>query len=150
MTRPSLTIVASALRLAMAALAVGAAGCRDAPSDRAQFVPGGDPERGRNLVATYGCGGCHHVPGVPGAYGGVGPSFVGFADRAFIAGSLRNEPAQVVEWIRFPQRLRPGTAMPTLGVTEADAGDIAAYLYTLGRGGLGPPRVFPSSTLPAH
>lgn len=139
------------LRCAGAALLVLApAACHDAESSHAQLVPGGDPERGRALIAGYGCGSCHHVPGVPGAQGRVGPSFAGFADRAFIAGSLPNEPAQVVNWIRFPQQVRPGTAMPTLGVSEADAGDIAAYLYTLGRGGLGPPRLMPSSTLPAH
>lgn len=146
----SLRILPLVRRVAIVLLALATPGCRDARSAHAQFVPGGDPERGRALIGVYGCGGCHQVPGVPGAQGRVGPSFAGFPDRTFIAGSLRNEPAQVVEWIRFPQRLRPGTAMPTLGVTEADAGDIAAYLYTLGSGGLGPPRLLPSSTLPEH
>lgn len=147
---PSLSAPRRLLRAATVLLVLASAACQDAHSSRAQFVPGGDAEQGRRLIAQYGCGGCHHVPGVPGAYGRVGPSFTGFADRTYIAGSVRNEPAQVVDWIRFPQRVRPGTAMPTLGVTEADAGDIAAYLYTLGRGGLGPPRLLPSSTLPEH
>lgn len=138
------------LGAAIVVLALVQPACREPESGRTDFVPGGDPDRGRQLIAAYGCGGCHHVPGVPGAQGRVGPSFAGFAERTFIAGSLRNEPAQVVNWIRFPQQVRPGTAMPTLGVSEADAGDIAAYLYTLGRGGLGPPRLMPSSTLPAH
>lgn len=126
------------------------AGCHDSGAARAQMVPGGDPARGRRLVAAHGCGACHHVPGVPGAFGRVGPSFEGFARRTFIAGNLRNEPVQVIRWIRFPQDVAPGTVMPNLGVSEADAGDIAAYLYTLGAAPLGPPRVFPSSALPQH
>jgi cytochrome c2 len=32
-----------------------------------------------------------------------------------------------------PQEMEPGTAMPDVGVTEADARDMAAYLYTLQR-----------------
>ena len=31
----------------------------------------------------------------------------------------------------LPRRVRPGTPMPEMGVTERDARDIAAYLYTL-------------------
>jgi len=31
----------------------------------------------------------------------------------------------------LPQSIEPGTAMPALGVSEARARDIAAYLYTL-------------------
>jgi hypothetical protein len=37
--------------------------------------------------------------------------------------------------------------MPDLGVTDRDARDIAAYLYTLGAGRLGPPHVIPAGVL---
>jgi cytochrome c len=37
----------------------------------------------------------------------------------------------MIAWIRDPRHLRSPTAMPTLGVTEQDGRDIAAYLYTL-------------------
>lgn len=137
-------------RLVWAVSLLVVTGCHDTGARRAQSVPGGDPERGRQLIATYGCGACHHVPGVPGAQGRVGPSFVGFGQRTFIAGHLRNEPAQLIRWIRFPQEIAPGTVMPNLGVSEANAGDIAAYLYTIGADGLGPPRLFPSTALPRH
>lgn len=140
---------AAVIRMAtLVTVALGA--CHDARSPQAASVPGGDPQRGRTLIGVYGCGACHAVPGVPGATGRVGPPFHGFADRTFIAGNLRNEPGNVVRWIRFPQDVSPGTVMPNLGVSEANAVDIAAYLYTIGSGGLGPPRVFPSSTLPEH
>lgn len=37
----------------------------------------------------------------------------------------------MVRWLRNPQAVTPRTLMPNLGVTEADARDIAAYLATL-------------------
>lgn len=49
----------------------------------------------------------------------------------YIAGMLPNNPQSMLLWIREPQRVDPLTAMPSMSVTEADARDIAAYLYTL-------------------
>jgi cytochrome c1 len=37
----------------------------------------------------------------------------------------------MVRWIQHPREIERGTAMPEMGVTESDARDIAAYLYTL-------------------
>jgi cytochrome c1 len=34
------------------------------------------------------------------------------------------------QWIRNPQHVSPGTAMPDLNVGERDARDITAFLYT--------------------
>ena len=132
------------------AIAALAGACLGGSGSQTQAVPGGDPERGRRLIGEYGCGSCHMIPGVPASVGRVGPRFEEFADRAFIVGGLRNEPANLVRWIRFPQQIEPGTVMPNLGVSEAHAADIAAYLYTLRAGGLGPPHLFPMRTLPAH
>ena len=113
-------------------------------------VTDGSPSRGQQAVAQYGCGGCHAIPGVPGARGRVGPSLAGFAERSIIAGGLPNAPANVVRWIRNPQAFRPGTAMPVLGVPERDARDIVAYLYTLSERRLGPPHLLSPGWLPAH
>jgi cytochrome c len=125
-------------------------GCTESPPPTQQTVAGGDARRGARLIAAYGCGSCHAIPGVPGARGNVGPPLTAFAERTYIAGALRNEPVALVRWIRFPQFVEPGTAMPDLGVTEQQARDIAAYLYTLGRGGLGPPHLIPARVLPTH
>jgi cytochrome c2 len=43
-----------------------------------------------------------------------------------------NTPAALAAWIVNPRAVEPGTAMPVLGVTFEQAGDMAAYLYTLG------------------
>ncbi|MFN0073352.1 MAG: c-type cytochrome [Chloroflexota bacterium] len=94
-------------------------------------VPGGSVDRGRRVLAAYGCGACHVIPGVPGGVGAVGPPLTGWAQRAYIAGALPNQPTYLIAWLRNPQDVEPGTAMPNLGVTEVDARDMAAYLYSI-------------------
>jgi cytochrome c2 len=44
---------------------------------------------------------------------------------------MTNSPDHMIEWLRNPPGIDEKTAMPDLGVTEKDARDIAAYLYTL-------------------
>ena len=44
---------------------------------------------------------------------------------------LRNNPENLVTWLRDPQQVVPGNAMPDLGLTDQQARDIAAYLYKL-------------------
>jgi len=104
------------------------AGCR-APHSRE--VPGGDPERGRAAIKKYACGACHQIPGVEGAVGKESHPLHGFANRGDIAHVASNTPENLVKWIRRPTELDPRTKMPVLGVSEAEAKDIAAYLYTL-------------------
>jgi cytochrome c1 len=96
-----------------------------------QQARSGIPDRGARLITQYGCGTCHTVPGVDGADGLVGPPLTEFARRTYIAGELVNSESNLHRWIRFPQQVEPGTAMPDLGVTKRDAADITAYLYTL-------------------
>lgn len=97
----------------------------------AALLTGGDPERGRHAIRTYGCGSCHSIPGVRGANSLVGPPLAGIAQRAYIAGVLPNTPANMVAWIERPQNIDPRTAMPNLGVSARDARDIAGYLYSI-------------------
>lgn len=94
-------------------------------------VPGGDPDRGKLAVQTYGCGACHVIPDVPGARGAVGPPLTDMADRVLIAGRLPNTADNMIVWVEHPQSVEPGTGMPEMGVTDADAQDIAAFLATL-------------------
>ena len=39
--------------------------------------------------------------------------------------------ANMIRWIQRPQDVDPKNVMPNMGVTDQDARDIAAYLYTL-------------------
>jgi cytochrome c2 len=97
------------------------------------LVPGGDAARGALSIRAYGCDACHTIPGIASARSTVGPPLDDWADRHYIAGALPNTPENLILWIRFPQQVEPGTVMPDLGVTHADARDIGAYLYTLRR-----------------
>ncbi|WP_292022294.1 c-type cytochrome [Maritimibacter sp. UBA3975] len=102
-------------------------------SEAALVVADGDPREGARLVAQFGCGACHTIPGIPRANGSVGPDLTGLHDQAYIAGVLPNRPGDLVNWLQSPPRHAPETVMPDMGVTEAEAEHMAAYLYTLRR-----------------
>ena len=93
-------------------------------------LTGGNAEQGRQLIQQYGCGSCHRIPGVPGANGNVGPPLENLAHRVYVAGRLANTPENVIKWIRDPRGVDPQTVMPAVGLDEAAARDVAAYLYT--------------------
>jgi len=88
-----------------------------------------DIETGRQLIASYGCGACHSIPGIPGADAMAAPPLNCFYERTYIAGRLPNTWENLTKWIQNPQLVEPGTAMPNLGVSQAQADNIAAYLY---------------------
>src|SRR3954469_24807086 len=94
-------------------------------------LTGGNPERGYELVGYYGCNACHTIADVAGPKGKAGPPLGGIAERSFLAGELPNTSQNMQRWIRQPHSVEPKTAMPEMGVTEQDAKDIAAFLYTL-------------------
>ena len=92
---------------------------------------GGDAHRGKQVITQYRCGACHVIPGIRDATGQVGPPLTQFGLRTYIGGELPNKPDNLVRWIMSAPSVEPGTAMPNLGVTEQQARDVAAYLYTL-------------------
>ncbi|MBR0645408.1 c-type cytochrome [Plastoroseomonas hellenica] len=95
----------------------------------ARALTGGEPRRAPALLTRYGCGGCHAIPGVPGADGRVGPPLGSLRERVYIAGVLPNTAENLLGWLRDPRAHAPRTAMPATGITEAEARDVAAYLY---------------------
>jgi cytochrome c len=119
---PALTSGGVALLLLLVA---GCSGTTD------NSVPGGDAARGEVLLVAFGCGACHIIPGVVGASGTIGPPLDGFGRRVYIAGKLPNRPENLLRCIQDPQGVEPGTAMPSLPVSDDEARHIAAYLYTL-------------------
>ncbi len=96
-----------------------------------QPVPQGDPLQAPQAIQKYGCGSCHVIPGISGAEGAVGPRLTHLSQRSFLAGELPNTPENLILWIQHPQKVKPGTAMPEMGVSDADARNIAAYLYSM-------------------
>lgn len=120
------------LAIMTCALLFGSIGCTGDKITRAYTVEtGGDAHRGAALINHYRCGACHYIPGIHDARGMVGPPLMFFAQRTFIAGEVPNSPENLVRWIRSPKSIEPGTAMPALGLSDQEARDVAAYLYTL-------------------
>lgn len=117
---------------ALPVLALLACGCSPtqapdpAGTDSAERI-----SRGRALLAQYQCGSCHAIPEVPAARGRTGPTLAAFGRRSYIAGELPNGPEPLARWIVDPAAQVPGTPMPAMGVSPADARDMAAYLLSL-------------------
>ena len=105
------------------------AGCGERGTPRQ--VSGGDPAQGQRLMAQYQCTACHAIPEVPGAAGNVGPPLEQFGRRSYIAGGIPNTAQHLTGWLDNPQAVKPGTAMPDLGVSPEEARHMAAYLLTL-------------------
>ncbi len=121
------------LAAVLALTAAGAAGWqvmqRREAETLARALTGGEPDRAIPLMIRYGCGGCHAIPGVPGADGRVAAPLSGLRERVYVGGVARNTAANMVAWIVDPRAMSPRTAMPATGITEAEARDVAAYLY---------------------
>jgi cytochrome c1 len=103
------------------------AGCNASGSSQSSDAQ----RRGADLIIANGCGTCHSIPGIAGARGNVGPPLDHIGTRVFIAGMLRNTPDNMVRWLRNPQAIIPGNAMPNMNLNEAQARDITAYLAGL-------------------
>jgi cytochrome c1 len=101
---------------------------------------------GVQAILQRGCGGCHTIPQIPGASGTIGPNLgphdtvPQLSQRPMIAtypnGTVPNSSVDdLARWIQNPQALKPGTAMPTLGLSQDEATAAAAYLYAINADG---------------
>lgn len=96
-------------------------------------------QQGVRVILQRGCGGCHTIPNIPGASGNIGPNLgpngdvPPVSDRKTIAGGAvpNNSQADLAAWILDPPSLKPGTAMPKLGLSQDEANAAAAYLYSI-------------------
>jgi len=84
---------------------------------------------GNALFMQKGCIACHTIEGV--SSGTVGPNLTHQASNPQVAGVLPNGKDNVVKWILNPPGVKPGTAMPNLGLTQDEASQIADYLQSL-------------------
>lgn len=92
--------------------------------------PSGSAADGKAIYARNACVGCHTIRGV--SAGTLGPDLTHFGSRQTLAAGLRpNTPENVAAWVRDPQALKPAVKMPNLGLNDADARALAAYLLSL-------------------
>jgi cytochrome c2 len=97
-----------------------------------------DATRGRELMDVKGCGLCHRMTGVAPLQGAILPVGVAVGDLARgirLAPDLRYtrdrwRPSALVAWLIDPQSVKADTLMPGMGLSEADAKSIAAYLLS--------------------
>jgi cytochrome c1 len=92
---------------------------------------GGDARTGQRLLIEKGCGGCHTLAGVPDASGVAGPNLTNIGLRPTLAGAaISNSPQTMVAWLMNPAGLKPDTRMPNLGLTQQEAQDLTAFLFS--------------------
>lgn len=120
-------------QLAPVALMVLTLAACQAPAGDRQMPDRAAEKRGLALIEAYGCGACHEIPGVRWPRSRLGPSLAGFSDVGLIAGELPNSPAILAAFIRNAPAVKPGSTMPPIPLSQAEAEDIAAYLYGLSR-----------------
>ncbi|MEE9165852.1 MAG: c-type cytochrome [Candidatus Neomarinimicrobiota bacterium] len=94
----------------------------------------GDPQRGRDLVNSVGCLGCHRMESEPSGEETSlqtlrrdhGPNLIGLGSKS--------SPLWVFNWLKEPERYFPETKMPNLRLTDREASDITAFLMTTSNG----------------
>jgi cytochrome c len=98
--------------------------------ETARLMTQGDASKAPQTLRRFGCSGCHEIPGISGADGKVGGSLSDLRKRVYIGGVLNNTSDNLIQWIVSPPKFSPRTAMPVTGISEAEARDVAAYLYS--------------------
>jgi cytochrome c oxidase subunit II len=92
---------------------------------------GGAAQRGQQVFLAEQCASCHTIRGTA-ANGRVGPDLTHVASRRTLAAlTIPNTRANLVAWIRDPQRIKPGNKMPALGLSNARIDAVADYLAGL-------------------
>lgn len=82
----------------------------------------GDDGSVLDIPVTYQaiCAACHSIGGEGGT---IGPALDDVRNR--------KTPAELKEWISNPQKVKPGTAMPLIPMTEDELNEVVAYLSSL-------------------
>src|SRR3981189_3132125 len=96
----------------------------------AMAMTGGDLARAPDIIRRYGCAGCHTIPGIPGGDGQVGGPLSDIKRRVYVGGVVTHWPGNLVRWVVSPQPFSPRAARPATGISEAEARDVAAWLYS--------------------
>jgi cytochrome c oxidase subunit 2 len=100
--------------------------------EQQQPARGGEtPSEGQRIFERTACINCHTVAGTP-ANGTDGPDLTHLMSRQTIAaGAVSNTPGNLVAWVYNPAVIKPGSKMPSMGLSIQEAAAVAAYLETL-------------------
>jgi cytochrome c oxidase subunit II len=90
-----------------------------------------EASRGAQVFVDEDCAGCHSIRGTD-ASGTVGPDLTHVGGRTTLAAAtIPNTPHRLAEWIREPQRIKPGNRMPDLELRDDQVAALVAYLESL-------------------
>ena len=88
--------------------------------------------KGKALFTSLPCAGCHTIEGL--SSGTVGPNLTHEASKTTpIAGGPGGpvNEEDLRRWIKDPQKVKPGTVMPTLGLDDATVDTLVQFILTL-------------------
>ena len=111
----------------------------DSPQDFAAWVRGQqrpavqDPSvlAGRQVFEQTACINCHTVSGTP-ADGRFGPDLTHLMSRTTIAaGAAENTPENLRLWVQDPDKIKHGSLMPAMKLSDADLDAVVHYMETL-------------------
>ncbi len=90
-----------------------------------------DAHNGQIEFEHQACINCHTVAGTV-ADGRYGPDLTHVMSRSTLAaGAISNTPEHLNAWISDPDKIKPGSLMPDMHLTERQNAQITAYLLTL-------------------
>ena len=83
------------------------------------------------IPPTKTCINCHAIAGTA-ATGRFGPDLTHLVSRDTIAsGAAPNTPENLRRWIQDPSVIKPGSKMPSMGLSDPELNAVTAYLETL-------------------
>jgi cytochrome c oxidase subunit 2 len=86
---------------------------------------------GQKIFERTACINCHAVGGTV-ANGRFGPDLTHLVSRDTIAsGAAPNTPENLRRWIQDPSVIKPGSKMPSMGLSDPELNAVTAYLETL-------------------
>jgi cytochrome c oxidase subunit 2 len=90
--------------------------------------------KGKETFEGQTCISCHRVRGTPTAKGTFGPDLTHLMSRDTLAGGMienDRDGNNLRDWIRDPQKIKPGCLMPAFGLSENDLDNVWRYLKSL-------------------
>jgi cytochrome c oxidase subunit 2 len=88
-------------------------------------------QRGHDVFMSNACVTCHTIRGTQ-AGSRIGPELTHIGSRRTIAaGTLPNTGEHLLQWVRDPQSIKPGTRMPANHLSDDDLRAVVAYLTSL-------------------
>jgi cytochrome c oxidase subunit 2 len=100
---------------------------------RANRFASEETKRGRELFRSLACAGCHTIDRLTGGKFPGAPNLTHVASQQSIVGGLLSpvNEENLRRWISNPPAVKPGTAMPNLGLSEQQVTDLVNFLLVL-------------------